>query len=120
MAPVVVVVFVVVSKESLSHPKSETLHTALLYWSSFLTVYRCRSVAGDELENAEYIGINVYVDCDSSLVGYETLLSDFTGYGLTVPVIVSRSQLHNDSTLSLRNITHLHKQPCNLSCSTAD
>ena len=52
----------------------------------------------DELENAEYIGINTYVDCDGTatsvdqLTGYETLLSDFTSYNLTVPVIVSGRQ----------------------------
>lgn len=54
---------------------------------------RCRSVAHDKLENAEYLGINEYVDCyGTESVGYENLLSDFTSYNLTIPVIVSKWQ----------------------------
>jgi 1,3-beta-glucanosyltransferase GAS5 len=54
--------------------------------------FGCRGDATDELENAEYIGINAYQHCDgtsAALPGYELLLSDFAGYNLTVPVIVS-------------------------------
>ena len=55
----------------------------------------CRSDSDDELENAEFIGLNTYVHCDGSrgpddrLIGYETLLDDFITYDVHVPVIVS-------------------------------
>ena len=54
--------------------------------------YGCRSNATDELENAEYIGINAYQHCDGTsdaLPGYETMLSDFASYALTVPVAIT-------------------------------
>jgi 1,3-beta-glucanosyltransferase GAS5 len=52
----------------------------------------CRSNATDELENAEYVGINAYQHCNGasdSLPGYEAMLSDFVSYALTVPVAIT-------------------------------
>jgi 1,3-beta-glucanosyltransferase GAS5 len=54
--------------------------------------YGCRSNATDDLENAEYIGINAYQHCNGAsdaLPGYETMLSDFASYALTVPVAIT-------------------------------
>jgi hypothetical protein len=57
--------------------------------------FSCRSDPNDELENSEFIGINVYQYCDGSptaldpLNGYEGLLVDFEYINTTVPVIVS-------------------------------
>jgi 1,3-beta-glucanosyltransferase GAS5 len=55
--------------------------------------YNCRSNSTDELENADFIGINSYLHCDGDvtdideLVGYNKLWEDYASYGITVPVI---------------------------------
>lgn len=54
--------------------------------------YNCIS-SGDELEVAEFMGINAYLQCDGSatntgqLTGYNQLLQDTLSSGLTVPVM---------------------------------
>jgi hypothetical protein len=69
--------------------------TILLYLH--FCCFSCRSDPDDELENSEFIGINLYLHCDGSLtssdplVGFETLLADFASYGTNVPVIVSET-----------------------------
>ena len=55
--------------------------------------YGCRSDPSDELENADFIGINSYLHCDGSvtsmkeLVGYNQLWEDYSTYNITVPVL---------------------------------
>lgn len=57
----------------------------------------CRSDPEDDLENAEFLGVNSYLHCDGSLSdtdalpGYEALLADFARYEVPVPVMVSLS-----------------------------
>jgi len=57
--------------------------------------YNCRSNPNDELENAEFYGLNAYQHCDGSaetiqdMSGYIQLLSDFTSYDMSIPVIIS-------------------------------
>jgi hypothetical protein len=54
--------------------------------------YGCRSNASDELENADYIGINAYQHCNGAsdeLPGYEKMLADFTNYSLPMPALLS-------------------------------
>ena len=56
----------------------------------------CRSDPADELENADFIGLNAYLHCDGTLTdytnlpGFVALLSDFQTYDTTVPVMVRR------------------------------
>ena len=65
--------------------------------------YSCRSNPNDEMENADFIGINTYQHCDGSansieeLVGYSTLLQDYASYGLSVPVILTEFGCLNES-----------------------
>ena len=57
--------------------------------------YNCRSDPEDTLENAEWYGINAYQHCDGAaqtiddLVGYMTLLQNFSSYYMSIPVMVS-------------------------------
>jgi len=56
--------------------------------------HSCRTNPDDELENAEFLGMNVYLHCDGSvtdpdnLLGFEAMLADFQTYETTVPVMV--------------------------------
>jgi 1,3-beta-glucanosyltransferase GAS5 len=65
--------------------------------------YNCRTDPDDDLENAEFIGINVYLHCDgtitdfNALVGYQELLADFASYGMTVPVLWTEFGCLNES-----------------------
>jgi Glucanosyltransferase len=55
--------------------------------------YNCRSDPDDELENAEFVGINAYLHCDGTathideLIGYKTLLAGVASWGMTIPVM---------------------------------
>jgi hypothetical protein len=57
--------------------------------------FNCRTDSSDELENAEWYGLNSYQHCDRSAVsiddldGWIKLKQDFTQYNLPVPVIVA-------------------------------
>ncbi|EQC41397.1 hypothetical protein SDRG_01368 [Saprolegnia diclina VS20] len=57
--------------------------------------YNCRTDTTDSLENAEWYGLNAYVQCDpaatSTVVGpgYQMLLDDFTSYKMSVPVMLT-------------------------------
>ena len=57
--------------------------------------YNCRSDASDELENAEWYGINVYLHCDGSattiddLTGYQGLLQSHKNYSMSIPVVLT-------------------------------
>lgn len=57
--------------------------------------YNCRSDAADELENAEWYGLNVYLHCDGTaqsiadLEGYNQLLADHQQYQIAVPVVIA-------------------------------
>jgi hypothetical protein len=57
--------------------------------------YNCRSDPTDELENAEWYGLNVYLHCDGSaqtiadLDGYNGLLASHKEYGLSIPVVIA-------------------------------
>jgi len=57
--------------------------------------FNCRTDPSDVLENPEWYGLNTYLHCDPAatstqdLVGWYTLLQDFTSYGLSIPVVVS-------------------------------
>ena len=65
--------------------------------------YNCRSDPKDELENAEFYGINVYLHCDGSagtidkLYGYQELQADFKGYGMNIPVMLTEFGCLNPS-----------------------
>jgi len=62
--------------------------------SQTLCCRSCRSNPDDTLENAELLGMNVYLHCDGSatspdgLPGFEALLADFQSYETSVPVLV--------------------------------
>lgn len=57
--------------------------------------YNCRSDPDDELENAEYYGINVYLHCDGSaqtiedMQGFNDLRTMFANFKLTIPVMLT-------------------------------
>jgi hypothetical protein len=57
--------------------------------------YNCRSDPTDELENAEWYGLNIYLHCDGSaqniddLSGYNGLLASHKEYGLSIPVVIA-------------------------------
>jgi 1,3-beta-glucanosyltransferase GAS5 len=65
--------------------------------------YNCRSDPDDELENAEYYGINVYLHCDGSaqtiedLTGFNDLRSMFANFALTIPVLLTEFGCTNPS-----------------------
>ncbi|CAB9521591.1 3-beta-glucanosyltransferase [Seminavis robusta] len=65
--------------------------------------YNCRSDPQDDLEEAEFLGINSYLHCDGSatdideLIGYKTLLAGFQSWGLTVPALWTEFGCLNDS-----------------------
>lgn len=71
--------------------------------------YNCRGNASDELENAEYLGMNVYLHCTGGLtsidqmVGFTTLLSDFTSFSLNIPVILTEFGCINPSFPTLED-----------------
>ncbi|OQR92917.1 glycoside hydrolase [Achlya hypogyna] len=57
--------------------------------------YNCRTDPTDTLENTEWYGLNAYLQCDADASpttagpGYEKLLSDFTSYKMSVPVMLT-------------------------------
>ena len=57
--------------------------------------YNCQSTPDDDLEVADFIGINVYLHCDgratdiSELSGYLKLLSDFRSFNISIPVLLT-------------------------------
>ena len=57
--------------------------------------YNCRGDPNDFLENAEYYGTNVYVDCDgratdkSQLAGFDVLRENFHDYNNTIPDLLT-------------------------------
>lgn len=69
--------------------------------------YNCRSDPEDDLGNAEFVGINVYLHCDGSatsidqLAGYRKLLSDFSSYNLSIPVLITEFGCINPSFPSM-------------------
>jgi hypothetical protein len=68
-----------------------------------LSIISCRTNPEDEFENADFLGINTYVDCDGAatssenLVGFEALLADFSSYEITVPVVLTEFGCINPS-----------------------
>jgi hypothetical protein len=58
--------------------------------------YGCCTDPTDELESTVWYGLNTYVDCDGTatridkLTGYQNLLSDFSRYGLSYPVMLTK------------------------------
>ena len=65
--------------------------------------YNCRSDPDDDLENADFMGINTYLHCDGSatsieeLVGYTELLQDYASFGMTIPVVWAEFGCLNES-----------------------
>jgi 1,3-beta-glucanosyltransferase GAS5 len=57
--------------------------------------YGCRTNPVDELETAEWYGINSYLHCDGSatsidqLAGYQILMADFSRYDLSFPIMLT-------------------------------
>ncbi|KAF0720415.1 Aste57867_345 [Aphanomyces stellatus] len=57
--------------------------------------YSCRTNSTDSLENAEWFGLNAYLQCDASASpsmisgGYRKLLNDFTSYKLPIPSLLT-------------------------------
>jgi hypothetical protein len=57
--------------------------------------YSCRSDPDDELENAEWYGLNAYQHCDGTstsidqMPGYIKMRQDFEGYSLPIPVLLA-------------------------------
>ncbi|KAF0720416.1 Aste57867_346 [Aphanomyces stellatus] len=56
--------------------------------------YGCRSDPLDTLENAEWYGLNAYLQCDNGATtavgpGYNKLLNDFKSYKLSIPSIMT-------------------------------
>ncbi|TDH66890.1 hypothetical protein CCR75_004141 [Bremia lactucae] len=65
--------------------------------------YNCRTDATDTYENAEWYGLNTYQYCDATITelassgGFQKLLTDFTSYDLTIPVLLSEFGCVNPS-----------------------
>ncbi|RLN97466.1 hypothetical protein BBJ28_00024791 [Nothophytophthora sp. Chile5] len=65
--------------------------------------YNCRTDSTDLYENAEWYGLNSYEYCDgdvtelSNATGFEQLLTDFQGYSLTIPVLLTEFGCVNPS-----------------------
>jgi 1,3-beta-glucanosyltransferase GAS5 len=65
--------------------------------------YNCRSDPNDELENADFIGINSYLHCDGSatgideLVGYIDFLEEYASLGMTIPILWTEFGCVNES-----------------------
>ncbi|GLD95311.1 hypothetical protein PINS_up003955 [Pythium insidiosum] len=57
--------------------------------------YNCRTSSSDNLENAEWYGLNVYLHCAGSVTdvskaaGFQELLSDFKSYKMNIPVMLT-------------------------------
>lgn len=86
---------------------SEVLNTILprrvpigmVNWDAFRETqsnyFLCRTDPDDELENAEWYGMNIYQHCDTTAVtvedldGWELLRDDFAAYNHPVPIIVA-------------------------------
>lgn len=57
--------------------------------------FNCRTDSNDELENAEWYGLNSYQHCSPSatsvdqLLGWQTLRGDFASYDLSIPIVIS-------------------------------
>ncbi|KAL8003804.1 putative glucanosyltransferase, glycoside hydrolase superfamily [Plasmopara halstedii] len=56
--------------------------------------YNCRTDEGDELENAQWYGINTYVHCDdisdpSKATGFNMLRDSFKSYDYSIPVVLT-------------------------------
>ena len=69
--------------------------------------YGCQTVPDDDLEIAEWYGINTYIHCDGSatsieqLDGYKNILADFASYGLSYPIMLTEFGCLNPSFPSL-------------------
>ena len=65
--------------------------------------YGCRTDPADELESAEWYGLNTYLQCNGAaasideLTGYQALLSDFARYDLSYPVMLTEFGCLNPS-----------------------
>ncbi|GAB9469076.1 hypothetical protein Gpo141_00006366 [Globisporangium polare] len=65
--------------------------------------YNCRTDASDKYENAEWYGLNVYQYCDASVTemksaaGFMNLVSDFTSYKTSIPVMLTEFGCLNPS-----------------------
>ncbi|RLN50535.1 hypothetical protein BBJ28_00014066, partial [Nothophytophthora sp. Chile5] len=65
--------------------------------------YNCRTDSTDEYENAEWYGLNTYQYCDADVTelassgGFEKLLTDFSAYDLTIPVLLTEFGCVNPS-----------------------
>ncbi|KAE9303226.1 hypothetical protein PF008_g22282 [Phytophthora fragariae] len=65
--------------------------------------YNCRTDSSDEYENAEWYGLNTYQYCDATITefassgGFEKLLTDFSSYDLTIPVMLTEFGCVNPS-----------------------
>ncbi|GAB9469077.1 hypothetical protein Gpo141_00006367 [Globisporangium polare] len=65
--------------------------------------YNCRTDSTDTLENAEWFGLNAYQYCDgtvtdvSQATGFTNLVSDFTSYKTSIPVMLTEFGCLNPS-----------------------
>jgi len=63
--------------------------------------YNCRSDPNDELENAEWYGLNVYLHCDPTatsiddLGGFQELLQDYKNYSMSIPIVLTEYGCEN-------------------------
>ncbi|OQR94180.1 glycoside hydrolase [Achlya hypogyna] len=65
--------------------------------------YNCRTDAADELENVEWYGLNVYLQCDPKATtavegpGFVELKKHLTAYKMTVPVVLTEFGCLNEA-----------------------
>jgi hypothetical protein len=65
--------------------------------------YNCRTDSTDQYENAEWYGLNTYEYCDGDVTslddadGFSELLTDFTNYSMSIPVMLTEYGCVNPS-----------------------
>jgi hypothetical protein len=65
--------------------------------------YNCRTDSSDKYENAEWYGLNTYQYCDGDVTtladsgGFLKLLTDFSGFDMTIPVMLTEFGCVNPS-----------------------
>ncbi|CAI5730619.1 unnamed protein product [Peronospora destructor] len=79
--------------------------------------YNCRTDPSDEYENAQWYGLNTYQYCDSKLTelaisgGFQKLLTDFSSFDLTIPVLLTEFGCLNPSFPTIDGYEAQHKSP---------